>query len=772
LIAKTNAVLSNVRVLLSFLLLVSAPGYSQKVAVVLSGGAAKGLAHIGVLKALEENEIPIDCIIGTSMGGIVAGCYAAGMSPTQIEDIVLSKDFLDWVNGRFESGRSYYYFKKESDASFLRLNLSLDSTFSFLINPSIVNDLSLNFALAEKLAQPSAIAKNDFDSLFVPLRIMASDIFTQTEIVLDKGVLSDALRTTQTAPFFYNPIRINGKYLFDGGVYNNFPVDVAQRIFKPDVIVGSNVSSKVYNTYPYGEDEKLISRSLLYMLLDKSNPNDVPENGIYIQSDLTDFTAFDFTKAKAIIDSGYLQTLRQMPEIKSKIGARRTCEAVAEARNHFNDKTPAIVVDNILFDGFTKNQQRYFNRFFKSGKRPLYYNEIKTGYYKLVSEPFFNNIYPSFNFSPARKNFDFKLTHRTQNNFQVDFGGVMATRSISSIFLGLNYYYFNRTLTHATANFFAGNFYKSALLKARFDFPQLGQFYMEPEMIINNWSFLQGDDIVQKKFSPTVLDRVDRRYGVNIGFPVADQFKLILQGAFIVNNDQYIDNKVLVSTDTLDALKLTGYRAGISLSSNSLNRKQYASQGRAYTFSANWFNMDEMLTPGNTSVLKEVSVNPHTWIQGKFTLEQYFKAGFYSSGYYLEGVLSNQPTFSNYFGSIIYAPAFNPMQDSRTLLLQNFRAYNYLAGGWRNVFSVRKSLDVRLEAYAFKPIVGISNGPDQQAKLNDDITKIYFAGTAGLVMHTTIGPIGLSLNYYDDKDRQLGLLLHVGFLLFNKASME
>lgn len=763
---------SKVRFLLVLFLLISATGFSQKVGVVLSGGAAKGLAHIGVLKALEENEIPVDCIIGTSMGGIVAGCYAAGMSPVQIEDIVLSKDFLDWVNGRFESGRSYYYFKKENDASFVKLNLSLDSTFSVLINTSIASDLSLNFALAEKLAQPSAIAKNNFDSLFVPLRVMASDIFTQTEIVLDKGVLSDALRTTQTAPFFYNPIRIDGKYLFDGGVYNNFPVDVAQRIFKPDVIIGSNVSSKVYNTYPYGEDEKLISRSLLYMLLDKSNPNDVPDSGIYIQSNLNEFTAFDFTRAKAIIDSGYLQTLRQMPEIKSKIASRRTCEAVADSRNRFNDKTPAIVVDNIQFDGFTKNQQNYFNRFFKSGKRPLYYNEVKTGYYKLVSEPYFNNIYPSFNFNSTKRNFDFKLTRRPQNNLQVDFGGVIATRSISNIFLGLNYYYFNRTLTHATANFFAGNFYKSVLLKARLDLPLLGQFYVEPEMIVNSWSFLQGDDIVQKKFNPTVLDRTDRRYGVNIGFPVGNQYKLIFNGALVNNNDQYINNSILVSTDTLDALKLTGYRAGVTLSSNSLNRKQYASQGRAYTFSANWFNMDEELTPGNTSLLTSKSSNSRTWIQGKFTLEQYFKAGFYSSGYYIEGVVSNQPTFTNYFGSIIYAPAFNPMQDGRTLLLQNFRAYNYLAGGWRNVFTLRKSLDLRLEAYAFKPIVGISNNPNQQAKLDEDIIKVYFAGTAGLVMHSTIGPIGLSLNYYDDKNRQLGVLLHVGFLLFNKSSMD
>ena len=94
------------RIVLIFLftMAVSLSIEAQKVAVVMSGGAAKGLAHIGMLKALEENEIPIDYVAGTSMGGIVAGCYAAGMSPYQIEDLMLSDDLSRWVDGSLESG--------------------------------------------------------------------------------------------------------------------------------------------------------------------------------------------------------------------------------------------------------------------------------------------------------------------------------------------------------------------------------------------------------------------------------------------------------------------------------------------------------------------------------------------------------------------------------------------------------------------------------------------------------------------------------------------
>jgi NTE family protein len=751
---------------------ISTWSYSQKVGLVFSGGAAKGLAHIGVLKALEENEIPIDYVTGTSMGGIVAGCYAAGMSPGQIEEIMTSRAFLDWVNGRFEEGSQYYYFKKEDEPAFLKLNLSLDSTFNILLNTGIANDLSLNFALAEKLAQPAAIAKNNFDSLFVPLRVVASDIFTQTQVVLDSGVLSDALRATQTVPFFFNPIRIDGKYLFDGGVYNNFPVDVVQKTFHPDVIIGCNVSSKVYEKYPYGEDEKLISRSLLYMLLDKSDPSKIPSSGIYIQPSLKEFSAFDFGKAKALIDSGYVQTIRQMPEIKAKIGFRRTCDEVANARNHFNNKTIPIKVNTITFDGFSRGQEKYLNRFFKNGRRPLYFKDIKSGYYKLVSDDYFNNVYPSFIFNPKAQDYHFKLSRRQTNNFQIDFGGVIATRNISNIYLGLNYYSFKQVLTHAQLNFATGDFYKSGQIRARFDLPYLGQFYLEPEATINNWNFFQGNDIIAKKFSPTVLDRVDRKYGLKIGIPVARQIKAFLQGAYFVNNDKYIDRDVLVSTDTLDQLNLDGIRMGLGLSFSSMNRKQYPSQGKAFNISANYFSLTEEYKPGNTSINKLSVRTNRSWLQAKVTLEQYFKKGLYSSGYLLEGVFSNQPTFTNYFGTIINAPAFNPLQDSRTLLLQNFRAFNYLAGGWRNVFSLSKNIDFRLEAYAFKPLQAIAQDEFQHAKIQQEIQQIYFAGMADIVMHSTVGPISLSLNYYDDSKRQLAVLLHVGFLLFNKNSLE
>ena len=756
-----------------FVIFLSFDVLGQKVGLVLSGGGAKGLAHIGVLKALEENDIPIDYIVGTSMGGIVAGCYAAGMSPGQIEEIALSDEFLRWVSGKMEAGFNYYYNKSDDHPSFLKLNISLDSTLNFNLNTSLANDISLNFALAEMMAQSSSISKNNFDSLFIPLRVVAADIFTQTEVVLNKGVLSDAMRATQTVPLFYDPIRVDGKYLFDGGIYNNFPVDVAQKEFMPQVIIGSNVSTKVYEEYPFGEDDKLISRSLLYMLLDKSDPGKVPSTGIYIQSDLKAFTAFEFAKAKSMIDSGYSQTIRQMSEIKEKISARVLCEEVAARRNTFNGKASPMIVEKIRFTGFNSRQQRYLSKFFTlKDKQPLYFRQIKAGYYKLVAEDYFKNVYPGFLYHPDLKKYEFQLSKRPQNNFQVDFGGVIATRSISGIFLGLNYYYFNRALTHASANFYAGTFYKSAQIKARLDIPSFGQYHIEPEATFNNWDFIQGSDVFITNYSPTVLKRIDRKVGAGFGKPVGQQYKASLYGFYINNTDRFFNTQSFLSTDTLDEVNLYGSRVGFKLSTNLLNRKQYASQGHAYEFSLDWFSLIEQIESGSTST-QPLGNNQHrAWVRARITMEQYFKKGFYSSGYYFDAVFSNQPLFSNYQSTIINAPSFNPIQDSRTLLLQNFRAFNYVAGGWRNVFSLRGNLDLRLEGYLFKPFEQIVRGVSQEPLLRQELTSVFFAGTAGLVLHTTVGPVSLSLNYYDDAENQFGALLHVGFLLFNRTSVE
>lgn len=752
----------------------SLQSFSQKVGVVLSGGGAKGIAHVGVLKALEENDIPIDYIVGTSMGGIIGGCYAAGLSPDQIEEIVLSDQFLRWINGLPEEGHNYYYHRPQDNSGFLHLNLSLDSTLNVHFNSSIVSDVSLNFALTEKMAQASAISGNNFDSLFVPFRVVAADIFTQNEVVLSRGSLSGALRATQTVPFFYNPVRVDGKYLFDGGVYNNFPVDVLVNDFSPDVVIGANVSTKIFTEYPFDKDDRLIANSLLYMLLDKSDPHQIGDSGVYIQPNLKGYTSFDFGRVKHLIDSGYAQTMRQMDEIKAKIAERRSCESVAELRNRFTNKSQPFAFDGLTFQGFTPKQQKYIRRVFSirpNNPRPLYFSDIKKGYFKLVSEDYFSNVYPNIVFDSTVNKFNLNLSRRPQKNFQVDFGGVISTRNVSSIFLGLNYFNFNHTLKHTFLGFQAGSFYKSADARMRIDFPLFDKFYVEPYVSFNDRDYFENEDLLQD-VNATILKRLDRKVGVNVGWPVSNRFKTVLSFEGMNNVDRYSNNNVFISTDTLDELRLKGFKAGVDFSSNTLDRKQYASFGKKFSITASYFNVAERYEPGTTSVQPAPVRNNHQWLRIKLHAEQYFNKSWYRPGYLLQAVFSNQPYFVNYQGTIVNAPGFQPLQDSPSLLLENFRSFNYLAGGVRNIFSLKNRMDLRLEGYVFKPIDYLRPGPNQETTISTDLTKLYFAGTAGVVLHSPIGPISLSVNYYNDRENELGVLLHVGYLLFNRHSIE
>lgn len=748
--------------------------YGQKVALVLSGGAAKGLAHVGVIKALEENDIPIDYVVGTSIGGIIGGSYAAGISPNQIEEIVTSEAFLGWIRGLPNEGYNYFYRRSRENPGFLKLEMSLDSTLNVQFNSSIASDVALNFALTETLAQASAISRNNFDSLFVPLRVVTADIFTQTEVILSKGLLSNALRATQTVPFFYNPIRVDGRYLFDGGVYNNFPVDVANKEFNPDVVIGVNVSTKVFNDYPYDNDDHLISNSLIYMLLDKSDPSEITEAGIYIQPNLRGYSSFDFEDAKSMIDSGYVQTLRQMDEIKRKIGRRTSCDEVMKRRDGFNSRSLPYVFDGLRFEGFNAKQSRYISRIFgihPDKPRPLYLRDIQSGYFDMISEDYFHNVFPNIVLDSSTNRFVLRLSKRPQRNFQVDFGGVIATRNISNIFLGLNYYHFNKSLVHTSLGFQTGSFYKSANARARIDNPFFNKFYVEPSITFNSWDFLEGEDLLQD-VSATVLKRVNRKAAIDFGWPVGYNFKAVLSVEGLSNLDRYSNDSVFTSTVTLDELKLKGMKSRLELSTNNLNRKQYASAGKSMSLSASYFVISEEYKPGNTSLKNVPFEGNHQWFRLRFSAEQYFNGGVYHPGYLVEGVFSNQPVFQNYYGTIINAPAFLPLQDSPTLLLENFRSFNYLAGGLRNVFKVRNKLDFRLEAYVFKPLDYLMQDDNQEVIKDSDLSKAYIAATGALVLHSPIGPISLAFNYYDDKLNQFGVLLHAGFLLYDRHSFE
>jgi NTE family protein len=391
----------------------------------------------------------------------------------------------------------------------------------------------------------------------------------------------------------------------------------------------------------------------------------------------------------------------------------------------------------------------------------------------LVSEDYFQDIYPNIVYNPVAEGFDFEISARPQKNLLVDVGGTVASRSISHIFLGLRFHNFKGVLMEHNLNLYTGRFYQSGRLGTRFDFSGKAKFYLEPYFIINRWDYLNTEDVLTGDDFPVALKQTDRTFHLDFGIPMGLRNKLIIKNAFLSNDDQYINGRSFNSLDTLDELDFNGFRTGVSFERNSLNNKQFPSAGTYFKLSLDYFNGTETYVPGNTSEISQLNRAKHNWIRAKFTWERYYlKRTNFSSGIYLNAVLSNQPFFSNYMTTMVMLPAFEPLIDSKTLFLQNYRSPNYLALGSKNIFKLNNNLDLRLEGYFYKPwqkIVSNENQMADNATLNE---KIWPVATTALVYHTPLGPLSLNFNYYHGEENQFGVLFNFGYLLYNKRSLD
>ena len=215
----------------------------QSVGLVLSGGGSKGLAHIGVIKALEENRIPIDFIGGTSMGAIIGSLYAMGLTPDEMIDIIRSDDFNYWISGTLEEKYKYYFKAEYPGPDLFSVGLDFKDTIPRTRLPmSLIPNYLMDFAFMEIYSRASAAAGYDFDNLFVPFLCNSVDISNSRELVSRNGDLTQAVRASMTVPLYFRPIVIDGNIMYDGGIYNNFPLDHVKKHFNPDIIIGSKAA--------------------------------------------------------------------------------------------------------------------------------------------------------------------------------------------------------------------------------------------------------------------------------------------------------------------------------------------------------------------------------------------------------------------------------------------------------------------------------------------------------------------------------------------------
>ena len=223
---KKSGFMALVALMLAFVAL-GARAERPKVGLVLSGGGAKGIAHIGVIQAFEENGIPIDYVTGTSMGAIVGSLYASGFTPAEMIELIASPGFNDWSKGKINPDYVYYFLQEAQNPSFVNFNLGKDSTTVKSVLPnSLINPIPMNMAFPEIYSRYTAQCGGDFACLFVPFSCVTSNVYAKHKVVLSSGSLADAVRMSMSFPMVFEPIRLNGVPMYDGGIYDNYPVDV------------------------------------------------------------------------------------------------------------------------------------------------------------------------------------------------------------------------------------------------------------------------------------------------------------------------------------------------------------------------------------------------------------------------------------------------------------------------------------------------------------------------------------------------------------------
>ncbi|MFT5617220.1 MAG: NTE family protein [Arenicella sp.] len=744
-----------------------------KVGLVLSGGGAKGLAHVGVLKVLEANHIPIDYIVGTSMGGIVGAFYAAGFNADELEKIVSSDDFQEWASGKLGTNHRFISPKEQENASFLSFQLEIDSGFSTSFQPQFINDAPLNFALGQYLYMPSKKANYDFDKLPIPFRCVAADIFTQEQVILRSGYLGEAARATMAVPLVFGPIPVDGRYLFDGGLLNNFPADVMREEFKPDIIIGVNVSSSDFDKHPTGEEAKeLVKNSMKFLFMDNANLTPLQKGDIYIEPNLEEIGSGDFEMVKEAIKSGYEATLTQLDSIKISIPDTLTETRKSNLatltdfdQNHFG---------RINITGLNGAQSIHVRKLLASRKNSkkgkISISELQEGYYRLLSEPYFKGALPTISYYDSLGSYSFNLDVDAGQKIIVELGGNLSSRSVSAGFVGLKYSVLDRLFYDFSLNAFSGRFYTSVRGQTRIVFPTYNPFFIEADITFNSWEYSNTSELVFNDIDASIVDRVDRFIGVGVGTNIGRRNTFLFRFGYGNDKDLYFSDDDFSVSDQLDETRLKVWVSEASYFRSTLNRKVFASEGDQVKFSAKYVNGTESLIGGSTSQLPNQE-NNRSWIQLRAKYEQYFGHKV-KLGTSLETSVTNMPRFSNYKGSLINAPAFYPLLDSKTLFLEDFRAYNYAAAGLKGIVPIGgDNFEFRMEGYGFLPYRKIIEGANQEAELGKAFNNPEFAATAALVYHTPFGPISGSLNYYSDKNYKFGIFFNVGFLLFNNRAL-
>jgi NTE family protein len=350
-----------------------------KVGLALSGGSALGLSQIGILKVLERENIPIDYIAGTSMGGIIGGLFACGYSASELEDIALKTDWMDLLSDTPARLSLLLTEREEREGVLLKIRFNRFKPYfpQALTSGQKISNLFTNLTMRANLK-----AKLNFDQLQIPFRAVATDLVTGNEVILSSGDLAEAIRATIAIPLAFTPVERGRMLLADGGLVDPVPVEVVKNM-GADIVIAVNTSSQLLPLDKIGNPVNLVSQSINIMTLEKTK-EELKKADLVITPELSNFSSVDFNKVKELIQVGERTADSLLIQIKDIISSK---EAEEKEKEKFR-------IEKIEFRGNQKIESDFLKRTTQiREKDEVSLSEVKKDLEKVYATGYIEDVY-------------------------------------------------------------------------------------------------------------------------------------------------------------------------------------------------------------------------------------------------------------------------------------------------------------------------------------------------------------------------------------------
>lgn len=745
---------------------------AQKVGLVLSGGGAKGMTHIGIIRALEENNIPIDYIAGTSMGAIVGSLYAMGYSPDDMEALLRSPDFKRWYSGQVEPQYEYYFKKGRPTPEFLNIRFAFRDSLrakSLRLPTSMVNPIQMNLVFVELFARSTAACHGNFDDLFVPFRCIASDVYNKKPLVMRNGDLGDAVRASMSFPFVFKPIEIDSILAYDGGIYNNFPTDVMREDFHPDVIIGSVVAAN-----PSKPNENDLMSQIENMVMQKTDYSIPDSLGIVMTFKYDDVSLLDFDRLDELHDIGYNRTMSIMDSIKNRIHRRVNADNVRLRRMVYRSNLPQFRFRDIYIEGANAQQQAYIKKEFHDDPHEVFtYEDLKRGYFRLLADNMISEIIPHAVYDPQTDLYSLRLKVKMEDNFSVRIGGSVSTTSSNQIYLGVGYQNLNYYSKEVTIDGQIGKVYNNAQFMARFDLPTRVPTSYRLIGSISTFDYYKKDKLFSRHDIPSFNSKDERFLKLMVSLPFLANKRAEFSFGIGKLEDNYFQSNVIdFEKDRSDQSVYRLLGGAIGFYGSTLNARQYATKGYYEKLIAQIFTGKEKFIPGNspeTATWKE----RQSWLQISYMKEAYHTMSpKFTLGWMAEAVYSSKNFSENYTATMMQACDFSPTPHSELMYNEAFRANQYMAAGIKPIYVLNDMFQVRTEFYGFVPIFPIKKNSFNKAYYGKVFSRFEYLGELSVVCHLPFGAISAYVNHYSSPRKEWNVGITLGWQLFNYRFIE